>query len=145
MLRKLGAETGVEMDGIIITPLKRISHQKGDIYHALRTSDNGYTSFGEAYFTTIVGGETKGWKKHLRMTMNLVVPVGLVRFYFRHDNGKTDNIILGETNYQRLTVSSGLWVAFSGLSNSLNLVLNVADIEHDQTESINVPLDTYAL
>jgi dTDP-4-dehydrorhamnose 3,5-epimerase len=133
------------MDGIILTSLKRASHPKGDIYHALRASDIGYTSFGEAYFTTIVGGETKGWKKHLRMTMNLVVPVGAVRFYFRHDNGKTGNINLGETNYQRLTVSPGLWVAFSGLSNGLNLVLNVADIEHDPTEAINVPLETYAL
>lgn len=133
------------MDGIIITPLKRVYHPKGDVLHALKASDKGYASFGEAYFTTVVSGETKGWKKHLRLTMNLIVPVGDVRFYFRHENGKTDTIILGENNYQRLTVSPGLWVAFSGLSDGLNLILNIADIEHDPVEAVNVPLETYAL
>ncbi|MBU2838612.1 dTDP-4-dehydrorhamnose 3,5-epimerase [Acidithiobacillus thiooxidans] len=133
------------MDGIIITPLRRVVHPKGDVLHALKACEKSYTGFGEAYFTTVMSGETKGWKKHLRMTMNLVVPVGNVCFYFRQDNGKTESINLGETNYQRLTVSPGLWVAFRGLSNGLNLVLNVADLEHDPVEAVNVPLETYAL
>ena len=46
-----------------VTPLKQIFHPKGDVYHALKASDNTFVGFGEVYFTTINQGETKGWKK----------------------------------------------------------------------------------
>ena len=41
------------MDGIILTPLKRINHPKGDIFHAMKKTDLGFEGFGEAYFSTI--------------------------------------------------------------------------------------------
>ena len=30
----------------------------------------------------VKSGSIKGWKKHLEMTMNLIVPLGMVRFVF---------------------------------------------------------------
>jgi dTDP-4-dehydrorhamnose 3,5-epimerase len=129
-----------------MTPLKRIKHPKGDIYHALKANESSCYGFGEAYFTTILCGETKGWKKHLRMTLNLVVPVGGVCFYLHNDKVHESIMIeIGENNYQRLTINPGIWVAFRGIGDGLNLVLNVANILHDQTESINVPIETYSL
>lgn len=133
------------MDGVDFTALKRIEHPKGGIYHALKASENSYMGFSEAYFTTIHFQQIKGWKKHLRMTMNLVVPVGGVRFYFRSDKGDTMLIDIGESNYQRITVKPGIWMAFQGLSTGLNLVLNLADIEHDPTEAVNVELTAHPL
>ena len=55
------------MDGVILTPLKKIDHPKGDIYHAMKKSDHGYNGFGEVYFSTINKDDIKGWKKHLKM------------------------------------------------------------------------------
>lgn len=133
------------MDGVELTPLKRIEHPKGDIYHAIKAIEKSYTGFGEAYFTTIHFQQTKGWKKHQRMTMNLVVPVGKVRFYLRNDSGEAMLYDLGVDNYQRLTVSPGIWMAIHGLGEDLNLVLNVADIPHEPTEAVNVDLETYPL
>ena len=63
------------MDGVILTPLKQIYNSKGDIFHAMKKSDKGFNGFGEAYFSTILKGEIKGWKKHTRMTLNIIVPV----------------------------------------------------------------------
>lgn len=133
------------MDGVELTQLKRIEHPKGDIFHALKVTEKSYTGFGEAYFTTIRFQDIKGWKKHLRMTMNLIVPVGAVRFYLRNDNGDIIFFDLGENNYQRLTVGPGLWMAFCGLGDGLNLVLNIADISHDPSESVNMDLETFPL
>lgn len=134
------------MRGVIVSPLKKIHHPKGDIYHALRSDDECYSGFGEAYFTNIHEHECKGWKKHNKMTMNLIVPIGDVRFFFFCDiENKTVSIVVGESNYVRVTVAPGIWMAFEGLSKSQNLVLNISSIPHDPLESVNVELNTYPL
>ncbi len=130
------------MDGVTITPLKRIYHPKGDIFHVIKKSDREYTNFGEAYFTIINKGEIKGWKKHTHMKLNLVVPVGSVEFVI-YDEVSTNfqSVILSPDNYQRLTVQNGLWVSFRGIGDAMNLVLNIASIEHDPGESVNCELE----
>ena len=134
----------VNPDPIIVTPLRRIEHPKGDLYHAVRLSDAGFTGFGEAYFTTVVHGETKGWKLHTALQMNLIVPVGEVTFHIHAEQtGRTESYVLGANRYSRLTVPPGYWVAFRGDNAGLNLVLNVASLEHDPNEARNAPLNAY--
>ena len=127
------------MDGITLTPLKRILHPKGDIFHAMKASDNGFSGFGEAYFSTVNKNDIKGWKKHTEMTLNLVVVTGEVEFV-AYDGDSFFNVKLSKKNYQRLTVKPNLWLAFRGLDNE-NMLLNLASIEHDPNESDNVDLD----
>ncbi len=135
--------------GIIITPLMRMNHPQGDVYHALKSSDKGFTHFGEAYFSAINFNEIKGWKKHTKMIMNLVVPVGSVKFVIYDDrensksNGLFHEVIISSDNYCRLTVPPGVWVAFQGREIELNLLLNIANIEHDPLESMTVALDSF--
>jgi len=135
------------MEGVFLTPLKQIYHPKGDIFHGMKKSDPGFTDFGEAYFSTVHPGEVKPWKKHLRMTLNLVVPVGKIRFVMHDDRpdsaskGQTLAVEIGPDNYQRLTVSPGVWMAFEGLDDGLNLLLNMADMEHDPEEVERADLD----
>lgn len=135
------------MEGVLLTPLKQIYHPKGDVFHGMKKSDPGFTAFGEAYFSTVHPGEVKPWKKHLRMTLNLVVPVGRIRFVMHDDRlgsvseGQTFSVEIGTDNYQRLTVSPGIWMAFEGLDDGLNLLLNLADMEHDPQEVERADLD----
>jgi dTDP-4-dehydrorhamnose 3,5-epimerase len=132
--------------GAHVMPLKKILNPNGDIYHALKSTDSSYSGFGEAYFSTIHQNTIKGWKKHTEMTLNLVVPVGEVEFYLYEDlSGHTYTIRIGENNYQRLTVAPGLWMAFRGVADGLNLVMNVANIPHDPAEAISAPLETFPL
>ncbi len=134
------------MDGIVLTPLKRIRNPRGDIFHAMKKSDIGYSGFGEAYFSTVLKDEIKGWKKHTRMTLNLIVPIGEVEFVLFDDREGSASINefytvnLSLSNYQRLTVPSGVWLSFRGVGTSVNMLLNVASIEHDPLESISVEL-----
>lgn len=138
------------MDGVLLTPQRRIAHPKGDVCHAMKKSDPGFAGFGEAYFSTVNPGDIKGWKKHLRMTMNLVVPVGAIRFVLHDDRagsptaGSFFEAVLSVENYQRLTVPPGVWMAFSGVGAPLNLLLNLANLEHDPAESENIPLESFA-
>ncbi len=36
------------IDGVIVTPLKIINVPGGDVFHALKKDDPGFTDFGEA-------------------------------------------------------------------------------------------------
>jgi len=132
--------------GVFLTPLKKIANPKGDIYHALKSTDPGFNGFGETYFSTVHHDSIKGWKKHTLMTMNLVVPVGEVEFFLHDESSNcTYSIRLGESNYQRLTVTPGLWMAFRGVGRGLNLVLNVANIPHDPDEAVSTSLENFLI
>ncbi len=129
------------MDGVILTPLKQIYNPKGDVFHAMKKSDAGFDGFGEAYFSTIHQNDIKGWKKHTKMTLNLVVPVGEIEFVVYDENTKEFfSVKLSQNNYQRLTVKAGLWMAFKGLEEN-SMLLNLASIAHDPSEAINVELN----
>lgn len=130
-----------------ITPLKIITKEQGSVMHGMKGSEFASFSFGEAYFSTVNNEMIKGWKLHREMTMNLIVPNGKIRFVI-HDScpdspgGKAIPLldtVLGTHNYGRLTIPPGYWVAFQGASTDVNILLNIADIEHDPEEAINRP------
>ena len=134
------------LSGVTITPLKQIQHPKGDIFHALKANDPCFSEFGEAYFTSVHAGLTKGWKKHSKMRMNLIVPSGEVTFFLHSEqDNKTEAITLGVNYYARLTIEPGVWVAFRGGEHEQNLVLNIASLSHDPLEAENVELDQFPL
>jgi dTDP-4-dehydrorhamnose 3,5-epimerase len=129
------------LDKITLTPLKQIQNPKGDIFHAMKKSDNGYDGFGEAYFSTIYKNDIKGWKKHTKMTLNLVVVVGEIKFVVYDEKTKEFfNVALSKDNYKRLTIKPNVWLAFKGLGDN-NVLLNLANIEHKPSEAININLE----
>ncbi len=137
------------IQGVNITPLKIIPAPNGNILHALKSTEDSCKGFGEAYFSTVHHGKIKGWKSHTRMTLNLVVPVGGIRFVVYDDREGSDTFNafnqfdLGpELHYARLTVPPLVWMAFQGLTETTNMLLNMADLEHDPTEARNLPIDT---
>ena len=123
---------------ILVTQLQRIEASGGDVLHGMKQSDVGYTGFGEAYFSSVSAGATKAWKRHTQMTMNVVVPVGQVRFVFRCANA--DGIEefrveeIGVDRFVRITVPPGIWFGFQGLHTAQSLLLNIANIPHDPNE-----------
>ncbi len=132
------------MDHVVLTPLKQISNIKGDIFHALKKSDIGFDGFGEAYFSTINKGDIKGWKKHLQMTLNLIVPIGAIEFVTYDEHTKSFfSVILSQKNYQRLTIKKGVWMAFRGVG-EYNILLNLASIEHNPNEAISLDINKIA-
>lgn len=132
----------VNIIGVSLHPLKHIMVPKGDIYHAMKSIDEGYTGFGEAYFSQIESGEIKGWKRHNRMTLNLIVPVGKIKFVIYDDRkgsgtfGQFQEVTLSpEDNYQRLTLAPGLWMAFQGMDSKTSMLLDIIPEPHDPTEA----------
>lgn len=123
---------------VVITNLDIINTPGGDVMHAMKKNDNGFKSFGEAYFTHIKKGAIKGWKRHKKMTLNLIVPIGKIRFVLFDDrllsDKKFQEIIISKDNYCRLTVPPMIWLGFQGISEGNSLLLNIASIVHNPKE-----------
>ena len=73
------------IDGVIHTPLSVFPGEKGSVLRAMRKDEDGYNGFGEAYFSEIEPKKIKAWKRHREMTLNLVVPIGEIKFILFDD------------------------------------------------------------
>lgn len=125
----------MSLNDILVTQLSRINVEGGDVLHAIKKSDIGFDGFGEAYFSWINNGSVKAWKCHTKMTMNIIVPVGKARFVFFLKEAKEYRVEeIGNDRYIRLTIPPGIWFGFQGISSGQSLVLNVANIVHNQNE-----------
>lgn len=136
----MGDKIASDIEGVLLTPLKIIDTPGGNVLHGMRQSDPGYEGFGEAYFSTVDAGAIKGWKRHHQMILNLVVPVGAVRFIIYDDRIKSptyqifQDVTLSIEKFQRLTVPPMVWMAFQGVSDSVSMLLNLANIPHNPNE-----------
>lgn len=130
------------IQGVNLYPLKKINNPKGDIFHALKNTDEGYFGFGEIYLTQIYPKQVKGWKRHNKYTLNLIVVLGRVKFVIYDDRegsktkGRFFNIELSLIdNYKRLTIAPGLWMSFYGVDENVSTLIDIIPEPHDPTES----------
>ena len=123
---------------VLITKLKVISTPGGNVMHAMKENSPGFEGFGEAYFSQVDKGFIKAWKRHKEMTLNLIVPLGKIRFVLFDDRKssktKLQEVVISKDSYHRLTIPPKIWVGFQGLSDGTSTLLNIANIEHNQNE-----------
>lgn len=129
------------------TELRRIETSGGEVMKALHADEPDFKGLGEAYFSRVNPGSVRGWKRHHEMTVNVVVPVGHVRFVVRHEESDGDTHFdvydLGpDHRYGRLTIEPGSWFGFAGGSDG-GLVLNLSNIVHRPDEADGKDLDEF--
>ncbi len=126
------------IEDVLTTKLDVIDTPGGNVMHAMKETSIGYAGFGEAYFSQVDKGAIKAWKRHKEMTLNLIVPVGEIRFVLFDDrevsNTQFQEVIISKDNYCRLTVPPMIWMGFQGLSGAGSMLLNIANIEHNPHE-----------
>jgi len=123
---------------VIVTRLAVIDALGGNVMHGIKSTSEGYAGFGEAYFSQIDKGAVKAWKRHKEMTLNLIVPVGEIRFVLfderKGSSAEFQEVIISKNNFCRLTVPPMIWMGFQGLSDGGSMLLNIANIEHNINE-----------
>jgi dTDP-4-dehydrorhamnose 3,5-epimerase len=138
---KIADPIQLPIEGVVIQPLKILSDERGAVLHMLRLDSPLYDKFGEIYFSEINPGVIKAWKRHLRMTQRLAVPMGRVKFVLydnRSDsptNGREAVCLLGRpAEYRLLVVPPGVWYGFQGIDSRPSLIANCPDLPHDPAE-----------
>jgi len=132
----------VPIDGVLVTGLRQIVDERGAVLHHMRNDAPEFTAFGECYFSEMVPGAVKAWKRHRKQTQNLAVPIGRVRFVIYDDressptHGGLQVMELGRPdNYKRLHIPLGLWYGFTCLGDRPALIANCADLPHDPNDA----------
>jgi dTDP-4-dehydrorhamnose 3,5-epimerase len=135
----------MRINEVILTPLKIVPLVDGNVMHAMRRNDPGFHDFGEAYFSLIKPNAVKAWKRHRKMTLNLVVPAGLVSFAVVDETaGIGRRYQLGPDCYARLTVPPDFWVGFRGDAATSSIIFNLADLQHDPDEADRAGIERFA-
>ena len=130
------------IDGVKITPLRKIPDERGMIMHMLRCDDPDFEQFGEIYFSTAYPGKIKAWHEHTRQVQNYAVVQGMIKLVLydaRQDSPTYQElmeIITGEDNYQRIRIPVGVINGFKAISIGTAIVANCATIPHDPDEMI---------
>lgn len=110
--------------------------------HMLRRDDPYFQQFGEIYFSVVYPGVIKAWHLHKKMVLNYAVVTGLIQLVLydeRKDSptrGQFMEIVLGETNYQLVTIPAGIWNGFKGIGTREAYVANCSTEPHDPEEII---------
>ena len=73
------------IDGVIITPLRKIPDERGTIMHMMKKDNDLFKAFGEIYFSTVYPGIIKAWHIHDIMTLNYCVVSGTIKFVLYDD------------------------------------------------------------
>lgn len=128
------------IEGVKIKDLKQIPDERGKIMHMLKCTDEGFTGFGEIYFSCIYPGVIKGWHLHKKMTLNYTVPVGHIKLVLYDDRsnsptkGQLQEVFLGPDNYCLVTIPPLVWNGFKGIGTEMAIVANCSSIPHDPEE-----------
>jgi dTDP-4-dehydrorhamnose 3,5-epimerase len=129
--------------GVVMQPLKQMVDERGAVLHMLRCDSPLFTRFGEIYFSLVLPGVVKAWKRHRRMTQHFAVPVGKIRLVLYDDRdgapGQLEEYILGRPDHYALCrIPPLVWYGFQGLADQPSLLANCTDLVHDPAEVENL-------
>ena len=134
------------ISGVTLTELRQISDERGALLHMLRCDAPEFVCFGECYFSEVLPGAIKAWKRHRIQTQNLAVPVGRIRVVIYDDReesitrGQLQELELGRPDaYLRLRIPPRLWYGFACMDDKPALLANCTDLPHEPTESEQCP------
>ena len=139
----------VEIEGVIIQPLKQIADKCGPVLHMLKNDSRLFKQFGEVYFSEIHSGLVKAWKRHKKQSQNLVVPLGKIWLVIYDDrpNSNTHRKIaqykLGRPkDYRLIHIPPMLWYGFQGIGDQTSMIANCTDLSHDPEEMESLSANT---
>ncbi len=130
----------VGIDGMHVTPLRRIPDERGAVLHMLRDDSEHFEGFGEIYFSTVYPDAIKAWHLHHEMTLNYAVPVGMIKLVCFDDRatsptrGTLVELHVGELNYVLVTIPPLVWNGFTCEGTDTALVANCATVHHSPAE-----------
>lgn len=139
------------IEGVILTDLKIIGDERGEIRHFMRCDRPPFDKFGEVYFSMVYPNVVKAWHSHKVMTINYVCVVGVVliglcdRRPLSPTFGRTEAHILADhdLSYRMLTIPPGVWNGFRTTVGwaEPSIIANCATHPHDPDEIERYPLE----
>ena len=83
------------IEGVKVVDLRKITDERGMVWHMLKKTDPHFKEFGEIYFTCGYPDVVKAWHIHKEMTLNNCCLVGMVKLvlFDGRENSKTERVL----------------------------------------------------
>ena len=130
------------IEGIIITPLKKIKDDRGTVMHMMRRDSNIFKNFGEIYFSLTFPYAIKAWHMHKEMILNYACIEGKVKFILFDDRkesktkGKIQELLLTPEDYFLVTVPPLIWNGFMNVGDVTSILANCSSVPYRDDEII---------
>lgn len=119
--------------GVEVKPLNRIVDERGYLMEILRSDDENFRDFGQAYVSACQPGIIKAWHKHVFQTDQFCCVSGMLKIglYDRRAGSPTEmetqTVVIGDLNPCLVIIPPGVWHGFKALGNTMAVVLNLPD------------------
>lgn len=132
------------IDGVVVKPLARYPDERGTVMKMLQSTDPEFRGFGEVYFSTVLPGVVKAWRRHPVTWLNYCVVRGAIKVVLFDDRpgsptrGEHQELVIGDANYCLVQIPPGVWSGFKGIGLTEAIICDVTDRPHadDVTERL---------
>ena len=138
------------IEGVVITPLKKIEDNRGAVMHMMRKDTKVFKNFGEIYFSLTFPNAIKAWHMHKEMILNYACIVGYVKFVLfdgrknSTTKGKVQELLLTPDKCFLVTVPPLIWNGFMNVGNKTSILANCSSIPYRDDEIIRKsPFDKF--
>ena len=138
------------IDGVRTKVLKVVADERGRLMEMLRSDDELFAGFGQAYLTSAYPGAVKAWHYHKVQVDNFVVVRGMMKVVLYDDRlksltcGQLNEYFLGEHNPLLLQIPAGVYHGMKCISEREALLVNLPTqaYNHDKPDEYRLPAHT---
>lgn len=138
------------IDGVAVKQLRVIPDERGHLMEMLRSDDDVFEVFGQAYVTTTYPDVVKGWHMHLKQDDNVVCVKGMLRLglYDGREgsptHAETQTIYLGEHKPLLVHIPRGVYHGWKCVSTEEAFIVNMPTelYDYDSPDEHRLPWDT---
>lgn len=137
------------IEGVIIKPLLRHVDERGYLMEILRSDEEIFVRFGQAYVSACFPGIVKAWHCHQRQYDYFCCLVGNMKIGLYDDRaesstrGQTQAIVIGELNPALVRIPPLVWHGFTALGQQTALVLNIPTEVYNRAEPDELRRDPF--
>ncbi len=119
------------IDGVKVKHLKVNCDERGNLFEVLRSDDDLFIKFGQAYITTSYPGVIKAWHMHKNQYDQMCVIIGRVKFVLYDDRedsstyGEINELFFGDQNRMLVQIPPGVYHGFKNIGINECIVLNI--------------------
>tara|TARA_B100001175_G_C19152928_1_gene469094 strand:+ start:215 stop:619 length:405 start_codon:yes stop_codon:yes gene_type:complete len=117
----------------MLKKIKVFKDKRGQVIKMINRKDKFFKKFGEIYFSTILPGKIKAWRKHKKNTCNLMLLKGNVVIKLIKNN-KIITIKLTERKKKLLRINRNIWFGIKNIGKVEGIIVNLIDNIHNDNE-----------
>ena len=134
------------IEGVETKKLKAIADERGRLMEVLRSDDEIFDKFGQAYITVGYPGIVKGWHYHKKQVDHFCVLNGMVKVVLydsREDSptkGEVNEFFMGVHNPMLLKIPRLVFHGFKTVGTQEGIILNIPTepYDHDNPDEYRV-------